>query len=521
MEFSNLNLEGWDRSKQIGLIVAPCGSGKTYSSVLNFSDWFNVDPGEILLLVPRKTIKDQTLGNKEYKDHCSELFNDFTGNDGRVKVSTVQKIGSCFRNGIDIAKPGLVVVDEFHTLFGETDFADDLLYFQQLLQSWVADPAVSVVAMTATATLPCDFVNRCLFPGLEWLYQDKGFGLPMALVSSGLKPKYRVRKVQIEQAKALTTVLRANPASADSKQVVFWRGSTEGMMRQSKSEGNSTWLCSEYSPHAAKMNEDHLRYIQSGMLPPGIDRLYVSSAYREGFNIVDPAIREVVISGVTDIDIVQSLGRVRHDLERCIVVVDERCYKIGGKVRKALNLKRSDDPKALEAYYKRQERQSGTGGGKVPILVYLDHRSNEYRFNDYALYKWLHETYSFMAARKTVAEGETEYQGRKVPKSEEYFASMLGSYCDEITFNQVKRGKKENAEAYNKEQLESFDWSAWIGEELYSGHGKEEFEQDIGLRNSDWSVKAVTGIHKLCPQCFQKRRKQIKGKRETVYTVVG
>ena len=520
MKISNLNLEGWNRNKEIGLIVAPCGSGKTYSSILNFADWFNVDSSEILLLVPRKTIKEQTLSNEDYKNYCSEFLNDFTDDDGKVKVSTVQKIGRCFRERMAIKKPGLVVVDEFHTLFGETDFADDLLYFQQLLQAWIADPTITVVAMTATKTLPCDFVNRCLFPGLEWLYQDKEFGLPMKLISSDLKPKYKVRKVQIEQSKALTTVLKSSPASPNNKQIVFWRGSTESMIRQSKSEGNSTWLCSEYSPHAAKMNEDHLRCIQTGMLPPGIDRLYVSSAYREGFNIFDPSIKEVIISGVTDIDIVQSLGRVRHDLERCIIVVDERCYKIGSKVRKALSLKQSSDQKALLNYYKQQEKQRDNEGRKVPILVYLDQCSGKYKFNNFALYKWLLETYSFMAARKAVSEGETEYQGRIVPKVKDYFASMLGSYCDEITFNEVKRSKEETAEVYNKEQLESFDWSPWIGQELYSDHGKEEFEQDIFLRNSDWSVKALSGIAKLCPNRFQKKRKQIKGKRETVYKVL-
>ena len=129
-------------------------------------------------------------------------------------------------------------------------------------------------------------------------------------------------------------------------------------------------------------------------MPQGINRLYLSSAYREGLNVKDADVQEIVIEGCTDIEIVQSLGRVRHSVESLIIVIDKRKFTgTDSKVKKALELLESDN---LEPYYQLQKEQEKESfdGVKMPILVYKDLESDELRFNFLALCFWLYEQYS-------------------------------------------------------------------------------------------------------------------------------
>lgn len=355
------------------------------------------------MVSPRIVIKEQTL--KDYSDFVEELEQESAfGESKRIQVATVHAIGSRYRSKTPVQTPQLVIIDEFHTLFSEHVFAVDLLYFQQQLAEWANNPQVTVIALTATTTLPLQFVNSCPFDGMNWLY-SMFRTFKIRRISEDKEPAYRVKNATVETSKSLETILRQCPASESRKQLVFVKGKIERLMNLSADDSCASWLCSPTSNSRINgvracelMNWEHYQSIVKGQMPQGINRLYLSSAYREGLNVKDSDVQEIIIEGCTDIDIVQSLGRVRHSVESLVIVIDKRKYTgTDNKVRKALELLKSDD---LEPYYQLQKEQETESfeGAKAPILVYKDLETNELRFNFLALCFWLYEQYSILCA---------------------------------------------------------------------------------------------------------------------------
>lgn len=517
----SLNLEAWDRKKEIGLIAAPCGAGKTYASVMTIPALLNVEPQDTLLLSPRTVIKQQTLD--QYSDYCEERGS----GGGKVQIATCHALGKAYRHDGKVRKPRLVIVDEWHTLYCENNFASDLLYFQMLLQTWVDDPTVAVMALTATRTLPLEFVNKAPFEGLDYIYENKFPRLPIRCICNDLEPKYKAKQTYIEQGKSLETVLRSCPSRASRKQLVFVKGKIERLIKLASDDERATWLCSKSSTSKVEgvsaselMNQEHYESILAGRMPSGIDRIYLSSAYREGLNVTDENVREVIIEGTNDIEIVQSLGRVRHSIDRLIVVVDKRrSYGLDGKVKKALELLKDGTTQAFELYYQLQQAQEQDGfeGERVPVLVYK--ANNRFRFNYYALCYWLYSQWSVFCAEQSAQESR-EWFGSKLPKRNEYFKSIIGKYSDSrILFNQFSYIRPNTIEQENAERIESFDWDSWSGKELF-GQAAKDFSSELGLKNKDGSSMALSGIFKKINDRFEgKSRLTRQGKRQVVYTL--
>lgn len=357
-----------------------------------------------------------------------------------------------------------MIIDEFHSLFSENVFAQDLIYFYQQLLEWVDDPAICVVVLTATTTLPLRFVSDCPFKGFEWIYESfQGFRI--RTICRELNPQYKIGRVQIESGNSLETVLRKCPASAENKQLVFARGKIEHLANMASTDTSSSWLCSKTSKSEIDgvrayelMSQDHYRSVLGGYMPEGINRIYLSSAYREGLNIHDENVREVIIEGATDIEIVQALGRVRHGIERLVIVLDARKYPSSDvKVSKALKLLRSGK---LDDYYEQQLEQESDDyeGDKIPILVYEDIRTQSLAFNFLALAFWLYEYCSVSCALQR-KQTEIYLSNRKLPQKQPYFDSMLRKYVEgRISYDLIGFGKP-NLERENMEKVKLFDWS--------------------------------------------------------------
>lgn len=415
------------------------------------------------MLSPRRGIRKQTLDS--YPDQVERFAVSGSAFSSKVQIETVHKIGFWYRLDYAFPKPRLVIIDEFHTLFSETHFARDLIYFYQQLLEWIDDPNVTLIALTATTTLPLEFVNQQPFKGFEWLYQSfQGFRIRK--ISRDLDPPYKAQVVQIESGKSLETILRQCPASPDNKQLVFVRGTAAKLVSLAESEDRSSWLCSEESKRevngikaAELMDQDHLSSILSGYLPETVDRIYLTSAYREGINIHDEAVQEVIIEGASDIEVIQALGRVRHPIKRLIIVIDARKFQNGDrKIREALDLLKCGD---LEAYYRRQEKQDleGFEGERVPNLVFRNKYTRELRFNYLALCFWLFDYYSSACATQQDWK-EIELSGRLFPSKREYFSRILDPYSEgPITYDLISFGKP-SVDRENAEKLERFDWKA-------------------------------------------------------------
>ena len=521
-----IKIEDWNRANEIGLITAPVAYGKTYFCIHELPQLLNVEPKETLMLFPRMVIRKQSLHN--YSDFCVEYQSEESGFENKVRLATCHLIGNAYKRTGYMPNPALVVVDEWHTCFAENNFAEDLLYFQQVFQMWVNNPAVTVVCLTGTPTLPLEFVNKCPIPELEYMYSKFP---PMRIrdLVGRLEPKYKANQIIVQQGQSLESVLRNVPASDDNKQIVFVKGSINRLKDLADADENATWLCSASSdaeingkPAVDEMNKEHFEQFTAGQMPAGVNRVYVTSAYREGLNIYDEAVKDVIIDGVTDIDIIQSFGRVRHNTNRLIVVVDRRRYKtIERRVKDARELLENDNPLAFEERFaeQKEQRKEDYEGKKHPVLIFKDVIANSLKFNYWALQYWLYEDYSAHCAG--LFDNQTsDLVGRKEQSLKGYFQAILGAYSDApILYNPYRYIRPATIEQENKERITNFDWEKWSSVELY-GEVAEQFRSEIQLKNKDYSLMAVSGIYKNFPTLFKsKERRRIDGKQPIVYTL--
>lgn len=521
-----INMEGWDRANEIGLITAPVSYGKTHFCIHELPQMLGIEPKETLMLFPRTVIRNQSL--HDYSDFCVEYQSEKTAFENKVRLATCHLIGNAYKRTGYMPNPALVVVDEWHTCFAENNFAEDLLYFQQVFQMWVNNPAVTVVCLTGTPTLPLEFVNKCPIPELEYMYSKFP---PMRIrdLVGQLEPRFKANQIIVQQGQSLESVLRNVPASDDNKQIVFVKGSINRLKDLADADKNATWLCSTSSnskvgdtPAVSLMNMEHHREFTAGQMPAGINRIYLSSAYREGLNIHDESVKDVIIDGVTDIDLVQSFGRVRHDTDRLIVVVDRRRYKtIERRVKNARELLESDNPLAFEERFAEQieQRKEDYEGKKHPVLIFKDVIANSLKFNYWALQYWLYESYSAHCAG--LFDNQTsDLVGREKQSLKGYFQAILGAYSDApILYNPYRYIRPATIELENKERIANFDWEKWGSVELF-GDTAEQFRKEIALKNRDYSLMALSGIYKRFPALFKsKQRRRIDGKQPTVYTL--
>lgn len=519
-------MERWDRANEIGLITAPVSYGKTFFCIHKLPQLLGIEPKETLMLFPRTVIRNQSL--HDYKDACVEYQSEETAFENKVRLATCHLIGNAYKRTGYMPNPALVVVDEWHTCFAENNFAEDLLYFQQVFRLWVNNPAVTVVCLTGTPTLPLEFVNKCPIPELEYMYSKFP---PMRIrdLVGQLEPKYKANQIIIQQRQSLESVLRNVPASEDNKQIVFVKGSINRLKDLADADENATWLCSASSnaeingiPAVDLMNKEHFEQFTAGQMPAGVNRIYITSAYREGLNIYDEAIKDVIIDGVTDIDIVQSFGRVRHNTNRLIVVVDQRRYlTIESRVKNARELLESDNPLAFEEWFAEQleQRNDDYEGKKHPVLIFKDVIANSLKFNYWALQYWLYEKFSAICAGQSPNQTVSWFD-KKMPSLKGYFQAILGAYSNaSILYNPYRYIRPATIELENKERIANFDWEKWGGKELF-GDTAEQFRKEIALKNKNYSLMALSGIYRNFPALFERKQcRRINGKRINTYTL--
>ena len=194
------------------------------------------------------------------------------------------------------------------------------------------------------------------------------------------------------------------------------------------------------------MNQEHYQALLSGHFPKGVNRMFLTSAFREGININDAAAQEIIIEGCTDIEVIQAFGRVRHDTRRLIVVIDKR--KFGGFDRNIEAAERLFESGDLQEYYEWQLEQEKEDyeGEKIPLLVYWDTSKKELRFNSFAVSYWIYERDSYQRATCN-------------PKTP-YFGQMLGNYSkSEILFDSFNYVRPATNQIENEKRLDVFDWS--------------------------------------------------------------
>ena len=336
---------------EIMLITASCGRGKTsYALDLtsngllaqvnqkrdkDYLPGLNekpepIKPEQVLFLTSRRAIKFQQLKNEncvsaeiaDFKSPADEIHNFESRNrKGKIRITTAHQFGCWIKAGeIDIA-PRLIILDELHSLFAETIFADDLLYTLAYIKEHYND--MIKIGLTATPSFLLDYIADDVF---KFVVIDKELGA-----------KYQAQNINCYIHTKAATVLEniVKPQISQKHKVIYYTMSATQCYTMAQQYGERAgFLISDYNegkvksgPNEGKlyrdiMNEQGIKQfiLENERFPDNIDIIFINSACREGMNINDENVKTIICEAVDLITIEQIFGRVRKDTENFMVV---------------------------------------------------------------------------------------------------------------------------------------------------------------------------------------------------------
>lgn len=416
-----------DIYSKIMLITASCGRGKTHYALsldengllaeinrmnrknnLLVVDQKDIKPCEMLFLTSRKVIAVQQLKNKNCVKACESDFSyevkdwEYAEREGKILVSTAHYFGELVRKGLVKKKPKVIVIDELHSIFAETVFAESLIYTLEYVKDNYGD--LVKVGLSATPQFLLDYINDDV--------------LKFDIIDLDLGSKYKVDKISCYvKGQASTLLKQLKPRITANNKVIYYTMSARECYKLAMDFGKrSAFLISDYNeteidgvPLVDLMNEDGVKkyVIENEKLPDDIDIIFINSACREGMNIKDEAVKTVICEAVDMITIEQILGRIRGDLKEFMVVCNfnnaERISKNIKELSAFLDeLAESDNKQGLlgDRHGRQQENKF------LQKYVYL--YNGEYRLNTYAkaYLQYLNESYIQIRNYETKSKGD-------------------------------------------------------------------------------------------------------------------
>lgn len=414
----------------IMLITASCGRGKTAFSLslaptgllarVNAKQRFDaltpvedIKPEEMLFLTTRANIKSQQLRKATTTQAFSSDFNtevnafEDANRQGKIRVTTAHQFGMWVKAGLINKPPRLLVLDEMHSIFAETVFADDLLYTLEFLKDYYND--MIKIGLTATPEFLFDYI------------QKEEEEMRFAVIDKDLGSKYKCDNIKALIGGSAKTVLKQLNIDSNNKAIIYMQSATENYKAHKEFE-NAGFIISKGNEGKNEegqyfvdvMKEEGTRdyVLENEALPQNIDRLFINSASREGMNIQDDSVKYIICEAVDMITIQQVLGRVRGDMKQFIVVCNNRYKEMNEKnideFTKFLKVyaETANKEGVLMARYARQDENKN-----LQKLVYK--YKDEYRINYYAraYMQYIQESYiQVNGCKKTYNKQQGFYQ---------------------------------------------------------------------------------------------------------------
>lgn len=417
-----------DIYSNIMLITASCGRGKTHYALslgedgllaeinkiqrknnLFVKDLKDIKPCEMLFLTSRKVIAVQQLKNINCVKACESDFSyeindwEYAERENKILVSTAHYFGELVRKGLVKKKPKVIVIDELHSIFAETVFAESLIYTLEYVKENYND--LVKIGLTATPQFLLDYINDDV--------------LKFDIIDLDLGSKYTAEKISCYVKGQASTVLKQiKPQISQKHKVIYYTMSARECYKLSVDYGvRSAFLISDYNETEIDgvrlvdlMNEAGVKkyIIENEKLPDDIDIIFINSACREGMNIKDNAVKTVICEAVDMITIEQILGRIRGDLKEFMVVCNfnnaERISKNIKELSMFLDeLAESENKQGLlgDRHGRQQENKF------LQKFVYL--YNGEYRLNTYAKAYLQYINESYIQIRNYETKSKSDY----------------------------------------------------------------------------------------------------------------
>lgn len=474
-----------DLYEKIMLITASCGRGKTYYALslgddgmlaeinkirkrnnLFVKDMKDIKPCEMLFLTSRKMIKAQQLENpncieaQEYD--FDENINDweYAKRENKILITTAHRFGDWVRAGKVKKIPKVIVIDELHSIFAETIFAESLIYTLDFVkESW---KDIVKIGLTATPQFLFDYIS-----------DDN---ISFESIDIDLGSKYKVKEISCYVRGQANTILKQiKPQINSNHKVLYYTMSARQCYLLSKEYGErSAFLISDYNeteidgvPLVQIMKESGIKqYIEKeSRFPDDIDIIFINSACREGMNIKDSAVKTIICEAVDMITIEQILGRIRGNLERFMVVCNfNNAKRINDNIEELVKflekLEKAEDKNAVLACRYGEQKQNRY----LQKFVY-EYEDNKYRLNTYAkaYLEYINESYIQIKNYETKSKCNfvSKVGERDLLLCEDYLKQLCryaedGKISIEWVWNAVVEKNHENAlEAFQKIET---DW---------------------------------------------------------------
>lgn len=470
------------KSDKVGLITESCGYGKTHwvehelVNELNEASFFWNDLAvntrhyrkqDILFISTRRSIKDQQVRYGEVEDAVEEDFTEEGANpiyddrQDKVRIITTAKLGALYLKGRVEKMFPVVVIDELHSLFLDTMFSEESYAAIECIKHFWKDTVK--IGLTATPELLVKYID----PEGEMFY---------ALDDNDLLPKYNSEQFVYCNYTYLKSSLKLVKPTEDYKVVVYCASAKNAIALAEKYE-NAAFLISKYNRDAEAVEKQKPLYdfiIKNAKLPEGVNLLFMTSAYREGVELKDEAVKAIIIDASDEITISQFIGRIRANLDKVIVNTNQnqldRINKVIADYEVIKNYKETEMAELYGIQKEKAEKQEN-------VTLQVQKIDGRYELNKYLIpvQKYLIDCYTQANNRgnsQIVRIGD-----RELTSSKDWFNRYLGDYSKTPIRNAV--GSDDVAkEAANWEAVEEY-----LGRRL-SKSDKDALAQAIGAMDT-------------------------------------
>lgn len=421
------------KTDKIGLITESCGYGKTHwvehelVNELNEASFFWNDleinsrhyrKQDILFISTRRSIKDQQVRYGEVEDAVEEDFTAEGANpiyddrEDKVRIITTAKLGALYLQGKIEKMFPIVVIDELHSLFLDTMFSEESYAAIECINHFWKDTIK--IGLTAT-------------PELLVKYIDQDEEMFYALDDNDLLPKYNSEQFIYCNYTYLKSSLKLVKPREDYKVIVYCASAKNAIALSEKYE-NAAYLISKYNRDAAAVEKQQPLYdyiIKNAKLPEGTNLLFMTSAYREGVELKDEAVKAIIIDASDEITISQFIGRIRANLDKVIVNTNQnQLDRINKVIEDYERIKNFSETEMAELYGIQKEKAEK----QENITLQIQKIDGRYELNKYLVpvQKYLLDCYIQANNRgnsKIIKIGD-----RDLSSSKDWFNKYLGDY---------------------------------------------------------------------------------------------
>lgn len=327
-----LDLSLLDKTK-FNLVVAGCGTGKSYFVMNNLRRWFpDVKPYEILVVTSRALTRDQQARNKNMERYTHKILPFLNGEvDDYTSLTGAGIQICCYGNIIDAISTGtkeghvplegakIIVFDECHTLFSD-EFIEDMKWLRNWIVLNLPSGKHTIIGMTAT-------------PSIIYYSNKRGiWGAEINRLNKDPIVKYKAAKLICTNFDTIPYLIATNRLPGKT---MIMCATVDDCYKLQAQLCNAAVMISPYSDKYDKETMDGIRdYIRmyeslpdsfhikiDGRLEErNLDVLICTSTAREGFNLRESSDVRNIISCFTDeLHVTQFAGRCRYNLDNIVV----------------------------------------------------------------------------------------------------------------------------------------------------------------------------------------------------------